>query len=320
MRLVTVRDGGQRLGGVVTSGGSIAALQRWGWQSAGELIQAGPAEWDRVDRECGAAAPDWPATQELHSPLAQLPRNMFCIGVNYLSHYGEGDRQGVPMPEHPVIFSKPATTLIGPADDIVVDRSATQQPDWEAELAVVIGTAGVNIEEPRAASHVFGYCLANDVSARDLQRANGPWSQWLKGKSLDGFCPLGPFIAAGKEKPDVDRLRIVLTVDDEIKQDFRPAEMYHPIPKLISYLSRGMELLPGDLILTGTAAGVGFWHDPPVYLTAGNVVRITCEGLGELANKVVDRPMLCTTTFMADGHPGPQARRERRRGGDEAHY
>jgi 2,4-diketo-3-deoxy-L-fuconate hydrolase len=289
MRLVTVRDHGQKLGGVLTSDGSVAALQRWGWHSVPELIRAGPAAWEKVDQECAHAAPDWPAGQELHAPLPELPRNMFCIGVNYLSHYSEGDREGVPMAEHPVIFSKPVTTLAGPRDDIVVDRSATQQPDWEAELAVIIGTAGVNISESAAASHIFGYCLANDVSARDLQRANGPWSQWLKGKSLDGFCPLGPFIAAGKDKPALHRLRIVLAVDGEIKQDFRPADMYHPIPKLISYLSRGMKLLPGDLILTGTAAGVGFWHDPPTYLAAGNVVQITCEGLGELSNKVMDR-------------------------------
>jgi len=289
MRLVTVRDRGKNAGGVLTGDGSIAALYRWGWQTVPELIRAGPAAWDRIDQECAGATPDWPPDQELHAPLPQLPRNMFCVGVNYLSHYSEGDRQGVPMPDHPVIFSKPVTTLVGPRDDLVVDRSATEQPDWEAELAVVIGTAGLNIDESHAADHVFGYCLANDVSARDLQRANGPWSQWLKGKSLDGFCPLGPFIAAGRDVPALDGLRIVLTVDGELKQDFCPAEMYHPIPKIIAYLSRGMELLPGDLILTGTAAGVGFWHDPPTYLAGGNVVQISCEGLGELSNTVVDR-------------------------------
>ena len=141
---------------------------------------------------------DWPPDVPLYAPILRPPRNMFCVGLNYVTHYEEGDRQGAKMPEHPVFFTKPWTTLIGPNDDLVIDRSATEKADWEAELAVVIGVGGANINEDDALEHVFGYCLANDVSARDLQLANGPFSQWDKGKGLDGFCPLGPYLVRAR--------------------------------------------------------------------------------------------------------------------------
>jgi 2,4-diketo-3-deoxy-L-fuconate hydrolase len=136
--------------------------------------------------------------------------------------------------------------------------------------------------------HVFGYTLANDVSARDLQRANGPASQWHKGKSLDGFCPLGPELVTPASMPDFGSLRIQLRLNGEVMQDFRPAEMIWTIPALIAYLSAGMSLLPGDLILTGTGSGVGLWRDPRRFLRGGDVTEISCLGLGSLSNRVTE--------------------------------
>lgn len=289
MRLVTVDDVGASRAGVLTADDSIASLAKWGHESVESLIVAGPEAWDEVERDAPTAGADWPADQRLRSPITMPPRNMFCIGLNYMTHYDEGQRKGAAMPENPVIFTKAWTTLTGPYDDIVVDRQATERADWEAELAVFIGVGGINISEDKAMDHVFGYSLADDVSARDLQQANGPFSQWHKGKSLDGFCPLGPHLVTVPSLPDLSSLRIQLLVNDKIKQDFRPADMYHTIPKLISYLSKGMTLLPGDVILTGTAAGVGLWQDPPEFLWEGDLVEIRCEGLGMQRNRVVDR-------------------------------
>ena len=288
MRIVTVDDDGRPRGGVLVRDGGIAALERWGSASVEDLIAAGPDKWAEVEQLAPATPADWPPDHLLRSPVTRTPRNIFCIGVNYVTHYDEGERQGVPMPEKPVIFTKAWTTLIGPTDDIVVDRSATDKVDWEAELAVVIGVGGVNIPEDEAMQHVFGFSLANDVSARDLQQANGPFSQWHKGKSLDGFCPLGPWIAHGSSFPGLESLRVQLFVNGTLKQDFRPGEMYHSVSKLISYLSKGMALLPGDVILTGTAAGVGLWQSPPQFLVAGDEVEIRCDGLGTMRNRVVE--------------------------------
>lgn len=289
MRLVAVNDNGRARGGVLRSDGSIASLERWGFTLVEELVEAGPSAWSAVDGAARDAGGDWPSDSELSSPIARPPRNIFCIGLNYLSHHDEGQRRGSSMPEFPVIFTKPWTSINAPGGDIVVDSRITQKADWEAELAVVIGEGGADIEEAEAMSHVFGYMLANDVSARDLQMANGASSQWHKGKSLDGFCPLGPYLVTPESVADLAGLRIVLTVNGVVKQDYLVGEMYHPIPKLISYLSQGMALLPGDVILTGTAAGVGLWREPPEFLHDGDVVEISSPGLGTLSNRVVER-------------------------------
>jgi len=289
MRLVTVSVDGTSLGGVLTDAGLVASLERWGHSSVDDLVAAGPAAWKEVEEQAPGSPGDWPGGQALGSPVTRPPRNMFCVGLNYVTHYDEGQRQGAAMPENPVIFTKPWTCIVGPNDDLVVDRKATQMADWEAELAVVIGRGGVNIPQDDAMEHVFGYCLANDVSARDLQKASGQFSQWYKGKSLDGFCPLGPELVTAGDLTDLAGLEIQLFVNGDLKQDFYPKDMYHPIPKLISYLSRGMALLPGDLILTGTAAGVGHWREPPEFLSEGDVVEIRCPGLGTMRNRVVER-------------------------------
>lgn len=285
MRLVTVSTESGPLGGVRRVDGSVASLQRWGCSSVEQLIESGPDAWARVEEESESAGGDWSSDVRLLSPLLRPPRNILCIGLNYVAHHDEGDRSSS-IPEVPVVFTKPWTTIIGPHQPLILETSATEKADWEAELAVVIGRGGKNVEEGAAFEHVFGYTLANDVSARDIQLANGPTSQWHKGKSLDSFCPMGPELATTRSIPNVDALQIKLEVNGVLKQDFRVADMYHSIPKLIAYLSRGMALLPGDVILTGTAAGVGVWRDPPEFLRPGDHMRITCEGLGELATPV----------------------------------
>lgn len=285
MRLVTVSTESGPLGGVRRVDGSVASLQRWGYSSVEQLIESGPDAWARVEEESDSAGGDWLSDVRLLSPLLRPPRNILCIGLNYVAHHDEGERSSS-IPEVPVVFTKPWTTIIGPDQPLILETSATDKADWEAELAVVIGRGGKNVEEGAAFEHVFGYTLANDVSARDIQLANGPTSQWHKGKSLDSFCPMGPELATTRSIPNVDALQIKLEVNGVLKQDFRVADMYHSIPKLIAYLSRGMALLPGDVILTGTAAGVGVWRDPPEFLRPGDHMRITCQGLGELATPV----------------------------------
>lgn len=204
-----------------------------------------------------------------------------CIGLNYVSHHEEGSRTSA-IPEFPVVFTKPRTAIVGPDHTLTLDKAVSEKVDWEAELAVVIGKAGVGISQESAMDHVFGYMLANDLSARDVQFANGMSSQWHKGKSLDGFCPLGPTLVTRSTLTDLAQLHITLKVNRETKQAFWVRDMFHSIPRLIEYLSQGMELLPGDVILTGTAAGVGLWRDPPEFLRPGDVVEISCEGLGVL--------------------------------------
>ena len=174
MRLVNVRHDGSPYPGIVTANGSISSIAQWGYPSIVDLLEAGPTAWSELEVNAVSSSGDWPPDVPLYAPILRPPRNMFCVGLNYVTHYEEGDRQGAKMPEYPVFFTKPSTLLIGPNDDLVIDRSATEKADWEAELAVVIGVGGVNINEDDALEHVFGYCLANDVSARDLQLANGP--------------------------------------------------------------------------------------------------------------------------------------------------
>jgi 2-keto-4-pentenoate hydratase/2-oxohepta-3-ene-1,7-dioic acid hydratase in catechol pathway len=287
MRLVNVLADGAAHAGACKEDGSIVALERLGPSSIEELIAAGRTVWAQVESAVERTDATWPSTTPLTSPITRPPRNLFCVGLNYESHLKEGGRSSAPMSAVPIIFTKPWTTLLGPHADLAIDTSVTEKVDWEAELAVVIGEGGRNIAADQAMQHVFGYALANDVSARDLQLSNGPGSQWDKGKSLDGFCPFGPYLVGGAALPDLAELRVNLTVNGELKQDFKPSEMHHSIPVIIDYLSRGMALLPGDVILTGTAAGVGMWQEPPQFLRAGDLVEITCDGLGAQRTGIV---------------------------------
>jgi 2-keto-4-pentenoate hydratase/2-oxohepta-3-ene-1,7-dioic acid hydratase in catechol pathway len=218
----------------------------------------------------------------LLAPIARPARNVVCVGLNYKEHAAESRVTSGP-PEYPVYFTKPPTTVIGPGAAIPWHGHVSTRVDWEAELVVVIGRQGRDIAEDQALDHVFGYTVGNDITARDLQAKH---QQWYKGKGLDGYCPLGPWIVTRDELPDPQALRVSLRVNGATKQDATTADMIFPVVTLISVLSQGMTLEPGDLLMTGTPAGVGFARQPPEYLQPGDLVEAEIDAIGTLRNTV----------------------------------
>jgi 2-keto-4-pentenoate hydratase/2-oxohepta-3-ene-1,7-dioic acid hydratase in catechol pathway len=222
----------------------------------------------------------------LLAPIPRPRKNVFCVGWNYLEHFAEGEairQSGQDLPAHPVFFSKVPTAVTGPYDMIPYDAKVSEQIDWEVELAVIIGKSGKNISENQALDYVFGYTVVNDVTARDLQRQHG--GQWLKGKSLDGACPMGPWIVT-RDELDPNNLRVVTRVNGIPKQDSNTRHLYFKIPRLIAELSLGMTLEAGDIISTGTPSGVGFARKPPEFLKPGDLLETEIEGIGLLENRV----------------------------------
>jgi 2-keto-4-pentenoate hydratase/2-oxohepta-3-ene-1,7-dioic acid hydratase in catechol pathway len=212
------------------------------------------------------------------------PVNIFCIGLNYRAHAAE---TGAPLPEHPVVFMKPTTAVIGPGAPIPLPAACEHGPevDYEAELAVVIGRTARNVPAARALDHVLGYTCANDVSARRWQK-HGGGGQWVRGKGFDGFCPLGPALVTADEVPNPQRLAVRCTLNGREMQCGNTADMIFPVAALIAFLSRDTTLLPGTLILTGTPPGVGFARQPPVFLAEGDRVQVSIDGIGRLDNPV----------------------------------
>jgi len=211
--------------------------------------------------------------ERLSNPVAR-PSKLLCIGLNYADHAKE---TGAPMPPEPVLFMKSTTAIVGPYDDVVIPKDSVKT-DWEVELAVVIGKKASYVNEAEAAGCIAGYLLHNDVSEREFQlERNGTWD---KGKGCDTFAPLGPFMATPDEIADIDNVRLWLTVNGESMQDGTTANLIFKIPFLISYVSQFMTLLPGDIISTGTPAGVGLGFNPPVYLKPGDVIELGIDGLG----------------------------------------
>lgn len=220
-----------------------------------------------------------PADVTLDSPVAR-PSKIICIGLNYSDHARE---TGATPPTEPIIFFKATSSLVGPNDDLVIPKES-QKTDWEVELAVVIGKHASYVTESDALDYVAGYCLHNDYSERAFQLERG--GQWVKGKSADTFAPLGPFLATKDEIQDVNNLRLWLTVNGQKMQDGTTADLIFKIPFLVSYVSRFMSLLPGDVISTGTPAGVGLGMKPQVYLKPGDVVELGIDGLGQSKQQV----------------------------------
>lgn len=216
----------------------------------------------------------------LLAPIPRPRKNIFCTGHNYAAHVRESRS---PLPERPVWFTKPPTAVVGPLASIIY-HAATQALDYEVELAVVIGRRGRNIPQARALDFVFGYTVMNDVTARDVQRQRG---QWFKGKAMDTFAPLGPWIVHRSVISDPQRLTVRSRVNGEVRQDASTADMIFSVAALISDLSQGLTLEPGDLIATGTPQGVGMGFDPPKWLKAGDVVEVEVEGIGTLRNPIV---------------------------------
>jgi 2,4-diketo-3-deoxy-L-fuconate hydrolase len=210
---------------------------------------------------------------QLASPVAR-PSKIICIGLNYADHAKETNAK---IPAEPIIFFKSTTALIGPNDDVIIPKNS-KKTDWEVELAVVIGKKASYVEERDASNYVAGYCLHNDLSEREFQLERG--GQWVKGKSCDTFAPVGPFLATKEEIKDVDNLKLWLKLNGKLMQDGTTANLIFKIPFLIAYLSQFMTLLPGDIISTGTPAGVGLGMKPELYLKEGDVMELGIEGLG----------------------------------------
>lgn len=220
-----------------------------------------------------ASAPHVPENTRLGPPLFR-PSKLICIGLNYRKHAEESN---MAIPSEPVIFFKATSSICGPNDDLILPRGG-DKTDWEVELAVVIGKRASYVSREQAMQHVAGYLLHNDYSERAFQLERG--GQWVKGKSCDTFAPLGPFLATRDEVADPHNLRLWLKVNGEMQQDGNTSDFVFDVPEVVSYVSQFMSLLPGDVISTGTPAGVGFGQQPPVYLKAGDVVELGIDGLG----------------------------------------
>jgi 2-keto-4-pentenoate hydratase/2-oxohepta-3-ene-1,7-dioic acid hydratase in catechol pathway len=293
MKLVTLSTGSGRRVGVVDAWACTV-------RDVSDLLPAGSGMleviegWAEFGPLLAERAHDLPAQPldpvQLLAPLPSPRRNIFCVGKNYREHVVEFGRSGYDspdrseaMPQHPVLFSKATTAVNGPYSDIDPHHGVTAELDYEAELAVIVGRGGRRIPRDEAFDHVWGYTIINDVTARDLQRAH---KQWLLGKSLDTHCPMGPYAVTADEVPDVTALLVESFVNGERRQSAPVKDLIFDIPDLIATLSAGITLLPGDIIATGTPAGVGIGFDPPRFLSSGDVVEVAITGLGAQRNRV----------------------------------
>jgi 2-keto-4-pentenoate hydratase/2-oxohepta-3-ene-1,7-dioic acid hydratase in catechol pathway len=258
MRIARFQDKTNKLQYGIVEGDTLAV-------AAGDPIQG--------LKRTGATVPL--AGVKLLAPVA--PVNVLCIGQNYKAHVEEG---GDKLPKAPILFMKTTTSVIGPDEPVLIPKVAPTEVDYEAELALVIGKTARHVSERDALKYVLGYTCAHDVSARDCQRNDG---QWVRAKSFETFCPLGPWLETELNPANV---RVQGRLNGQTMQDATTALMIFSVPFLISYLSRGMTLLPGTLLLTGTPAGVGFARKPPVYLKPGDVFEVEVEGIGVLRNPI----------------------------------
>jgi 2,4-diketo-3-deoxy-L-fuconate hydrolase len=285
MRLVTYTDGRAPRAGARRDGEVVPLGQVGG--SLADLPLDDPAALQELVAQAGPGVPA--ESVELLAPLRPAGC-VYCVGWNYVDHFAEGREAGghsvAEMPAHPTFFFRSPWTVVGPGADIPIDPRLSTQLDYEAEVAVVIGPGGRNIPEDRAWDHVLGLTLADDVTVRDIQRRHG--NQWSKGKSIDGTCPLGPEVVTLDEVGDLAAVELTCTVNGEVRQSARLGQMAFSIPRILSELSAGMTLRPGDVVLTGTPSGVGYARKPPLLLEAGDEVVVAATGLGELRNRVVE--------------------------------
>jgi 2-keto-4-pentenoate hydratase/2-oxohepta-3-ene-1,7-dioic acid hydratase in catechol pathway len=291
MRIATFQHAGQRRVGTVSDDGTTvqplsldpAAAQR----GALALIEAAAAG-RALPAPAGAALPI--ASVRLEAPIPLPRRNLWCVGRNYHAHAKELSASvfkdnSADTKSWPIVFTKVPETVIGPNDDVILPGEASTDIDYEAELTVVIGKGGRNISRAEALSHVYGYTIVNDVTARDVQMRH---QQWDLGKSFDTFCPMGPWIVT-PDAFDAAATRLRCWVNGELRQDANTADFIFDIPTLIETCSRGITLYPGDIIATGTPAGVGMGMKPPRWLGHGDVVRIEIDGLGSIENRFVSK-------------------------------
>jgi 2-keto-4-pentenoate hydratase/2-oxohepta-3-ene-1,7-dioic acid hydratase in catechol pathway len=276
MKIVTfVRPGGLPEPGVVKES-QVTPLAAAGFSCTVSIINGGAEALKKIKAWKGPSIPL--DSVRLMSPILRPPK-IICVGLNYRDHAIESN---MAIPTVPTIFCKFPTAVIGPGDTIVLPK-ASKQPDYEAEFAVVIGKGGRHIKAGNWKEHVYGYMNLNDVSARDFQLAT---SQWVIGKTFDTFCPMGPYLVTADEIRDPHKLDISLTLNGQVLQNSNTKHLIFRIPDLIQHLSSVFTLEPGDVISTGTPAGVGFARKPPIYLKKGDTVVVKVQGLGELSNPV----------------------------------
>src|SRR3989454_1266762 len=287
MRLLTFRVDGAGRTGVLRPDGSNEVVELDGAGDMLSLIDAGPEGLAHAVRTLASARSRTPRLQDVEvlAPLPNPRGNVIAIGRNYQAHAEESGRAAGKTVDPPTVFTKAVTTITGPYDDVVVDDAVTKQVDWEVELGVVVGRAGINIRRNHAPDHIFGFVALNDVSARDIQFGWG--GQFFKGKSLDGFCPIGPWIVTTDEIDDPQSLRLSLRVNGVVKQDGNTRDMIYPVDAVIEWVSKGMTLLAGAIIATGTPDGVGFARTPPEFLKSGDVMEAEVERIGTLRNRIV---------------------------------
>jgi 2,4-diketo-3-deoxy-L-fuconate hydrolase len=284
MRLVTYADGEATRAGVRRDGDVLPL------GPAGSTVADLPlADAEALAELVASAGPGVPIESvELLAPL-RPGGAVYCVGWNYLEHFAEGQAAGghqvAEMPAHPTFFFRAPSTVVGPRADVPIDPRLSAELDYEGEVALVIGVGGRSIPEDRAWEHVLGLTLADDLTARDIQRRHG--NQWSKGKSIDGTCPLGPEIVTLDELGDLSAVELTCTVNGEVRQRATLDQMAFSIPRILSELSAGMTLNTGDVVLTGTPSGVGYARKPASFLTARDEVVVAATGLGELRNRVV---------------------------------
>ena len=294
MLLVTFIEGGKsRLGILDRARDEVVDLSRGAPglpQAMAAFIALGKSGLAEARRALASRTGRLPLAQvRLTAPIPKPARNIFCVGKNYREHAQELQTAGLKgggaeaIPELPIFFTKATSSVIGPNEAIPAWLDPTNTTDYEGELAMVIGPGGRGIARAEAMRHVYGYTIVNDVTSRALQRRH---QQWFLGKSLDGFCPMGPAIATADEAPDAGTLRVQTRVNGELRQDAPVSGLIFDIPTLIETLSRTLTLAPGDVIVTGTPAGVGMGFKPPRFLKQGDVVAITIDPIGTLENPV----------------------------------
>ncbi|WP_406858177.1 fumarylacetoacetate hydrolase family protein [Alsobacter sp. KACC 23698] len=277
-----IHSGRSGVGVVDEASGEIRPVQVSGMLALVEAAAAGGAP----PTPTGAAIPL--AEVALQAPLIP-PRNVICVGKNYREHAREfaqsgfeaGAVKGAEIDEFPAVFTKPTSCIVGPGATVSLHPGVTSMVDYEVELAVVIGRGGRDIKRADAFDHIFGYTIVNDVTARDRQRNH---KQWFLGKALDTFCPMGPWITT-RDEVDAENLDVSCWVNGELRQSANTRDLIFDIPGLVETISAGMTLLPGDVISTGTPAGVGIGLKPPRFLKEGDVVRMAIQGLGEISNR-----------------------------------
>lgn len=287
MRIATYQWNGQRHVGVVAEDGqSVTPLNLEPGQARTGALAVIELDGDLKQLSRRYGEPLLLRDVKLEAPLPMPRRNIFCVGRNYHAHAKELSasvfKNNTANPEAwPIVFTKVPECVVGPTDDVMLPTGISEQIDYESELAVVIGTGGRNISRANALKHVFGYTIINDVTARDVQMRH---QQWDLGKSFDTFCPMGPWIVTTDEL-DGTRTRVRGWVNGELRQDAQTADLIFDIPTLIETCSRGITLYPGDVIATGSPAGVGMGMNPPQYLKSGDVVRIEIDGIGVIENR-----------------------------------